>query len=243
MGTQPRNTESTSVTSETHWSSRVRWLVSGWLCLHLTALVAAPMAGPPPASDLSRSVASNLEWYIRPLFLGHGYRFFAPNPGPSHRIRYEVVQDDGTVIDGFFPNLDDQWPRLLYHRMFMISETVNGTVASLPAPEAFAENMAAGEEEAKLLAAEGHPQQAARLKQQLTDERLNYERAVRNRDQLLEAIAQRLAIEHHGSRVNLFLQEHLIPTPLDVELGTSIHDPELIMERPILVWKVSGDEE
>lgn len=241
MGTQPRNNETAATRTEKHWSTGVRWLVTGWLCLHLSALVAAPMAGPPPASDLSRSVASKLEWYIRPLFLGHGYRFFAPNPGPSHRVRYEVVRDDGTIVEGVFPNLDDQWPRLLYHRMFMISETVNASVSSLPSPDAFAENLAAGQEETKRLADDGHYLQAERLKRQLDEEQLGYERALRNRDRLLQAIAQRLAIEHQGSQVKLYLQEHLIPTPLDVELGTSIHDPELIMERPILEWTATED--
>ncbi len=47
-------------------------------------------------------------------------------------MRYEIVTRDGRQIEGSFPDRKAQWPRLLYHRYFMLSEFLN----SLSAPEA-----------------------------------------------------------------------------------------------------------
>jgi hypothetical protein len=63
--------------------------------------------------------------YLDVLSLGNGYRFFAPEPGPSHLVRYEATLDDGTLEQGVFPNRDIHRPRLLYHRYFMLSEFMN----------------------------------------------------------------------------------------------------------------------
>ena len=52
----------------------------------------------------------------------HGYRFFAPDPGPSHLILYEVSLENGETASGRFPDQNVHRPRLLYHRFFMISE-------------------------------------------------------------------------------------------------------------------------
>lgn len=58
--------------------------------------------------------------------ISHGYAFFAPNPGPGHLIRYELEFEDGDKLSGEFPNLKLQWPRLRYHRHFMLSEQLTG---------------------------------------------------------------------------------------------------------------------
>ncbi|MEZ6073414.1 MAG: hypothetical protein R3C10_24860 [Pirellulales bacterium] len=63
--------------------------------------------------------------YLEGAFLNHGYHFFAPEPGPSHLIRYEARLADGTTITGEFPNKEENWPRLFYHRHFMLSEHLN----------------------------------------------------------------------------------------------------------------------
>ena len=65
------------------------------------------------------------EWYrpyLDAFYLNHGYHFFAPEPGPSHLIRYEMILADGAKKTGFFPNKAEHCPRLLYHRHFMLSE-------------------------------------------------------------------------------------------------------------------------
>ncbi|KAA5540188.1 hypothetical protein FYK55_21350 [Roseiconus nitratireducens] len=56
------------------------------------------------------------------LHLDRGYAFFAPDPGPSRLIQAAIVQPDGSVQEELYPDLSSQWPRLLYHRHFMLTE-------------------------------------------------------------------------------------------------------------------------
>jgi hypothetical protein len=86
--------------------------------------------------------------YSQWMYLDHGYFFFAPNPGPSHLVQCQfapsppatnsnVSQDaeprkaDATseIPSSQFPDRKEQWPRLLYHRYFMLSEFYNSRFA------------------------------------------------------------------------------------------------------------------
>ncbi len=61
--------------------------------------------------------------YTRALHLHHAYFFFAPDPGPSYLIAYKATYTDGRpAVEGRFPDLQRHFPRLLYHRHFMLSE-------------------------------------------------------------------------------------------------------------------------
>lgn len=61
-------------------------------------------------------------WYLNALYLNHGYSFFAPDPGPSLVMEYEVQRKDGSTIRrGRLPDVERHWPRLLYHRYFMLT--------------------------------------------------------------------------------------------------------------------------
>jgi len=117
----------------------VRWTDNAWvrrgvtllLLLHLTALFAGPFQLAATREDGTSPFANMIYQavlpYMRVANLDQGYQFFAPNPGPTHLVRYRVEFDDGrepTV--GWFPNLDEHWPRLYYHRHMMLSEYLNG---------------------------------------------------------------------------------------------------------------------
>src|SRR5262245_16091682 len=101
------------------WSLRARLIVSVVLALHVLAVIIGPWSGPPPASQLSQAVANFMAPYLYGLHLNHGYRFFAPNPGPSHLVRYRVTRADGTAVEGQEPDPHQHHPRQLYHRHFM----------------------------------------------------------------------------------------------------------------------------
>ncbi len=119
-----------------HW----RVLISIALLAHLTAIIAAPMAMP-PSSELQQTVAATFRPYLDLAYLDHGYRFFAPEPGPSSIVRYTLEMPDGTKKPGQqFPDKKSEWPRLFYHRHFMLSEKFAGHLPppSLP-PSASAE--------------------------------------------------------------------------------------------------------
>ena len=107
--------------------------VSLALLAYLAAVIVPPLAGPPPASELATAALQPLRPLVGSLFLGHGYRFFAPNPGPGHSITWTMQMADGTIRQGSIPDRDADWPRLLYHRRFMIAEKI---AAFVPPPDA-----------------------------------------------------------------------------------------------------------
>ena len=67
--------------------------------------------------------------YSQCLYINHGYFFFAPNPGPGHLIQCSFSSTPGakTQIENpkqklLLPDRNEHWPRLLYHRYFMLAE-------------------------------------------------------------------------------------------------------------------------
>lgn len=119
--------------SRSSWSPAVRMVVSLGLLVYFAAVIVPPLAGPPPASDLAMAALQPLRPLVGSLFLGHGYRFFAPNPGPGHSIQWTMQMADGSTRQGSIPDRNADWPRLLYHRRFMISEKI---AAFVPPPDA-----------------------------------------------------------------------------------------------------------
>jgi len=106
--------------------SRKRWFFSGLIVFHLLAVVLPPLAFQTASSGSQSSLVQAL---LRPvagygqfLHLDRGYAFFAPDPGPSRLIQVAVVAPDGSVTESMYPDLQSQWPRLLYHRHFMLTE-------------------------------------------------------------------------------------------------------------------------
>lgn len=121
-------------TTADRWPGPVRAAASVAIAVYLAAVVAPPLAGPPPASLLAERIMQPLRPLVGALYLGHGYRFFAPNPGPGHSIRWTVTMPDGSTRSGSIPDRDGDWPRLLYHRRFMVAEKLDALVPSPDAP-------------------------------------------------------------------------------------------------------------
>ncbi|MCA9268060.1 MAG: hypothetical protein KDA41_06295, partial [Planctomycetales bacterium] len=87
------------------WGLRTRRIVSLLLAFHLAAVFVAPWSSPPPASQLSASAARLFHPYLHAVCIYNGYRFFAPDPGPSHIVRYELQYADGRSEPGQFPDI------------------------------------------------------------------------------------------------------------------------------------------
>jgi hypothetical protein len=121
--------QASSGTPQTLRSSRVRGVVSVLLVLHLVAIAAAPLAME-PASLPAKQTFAFFRPYLDAAFLNHGYHFFAPEPGPSHLIRYELTFSDGHAESGVFPDPAMHQPRLNYHRHFMLTEFANQLAVS-----------------------------------------------------------------------------------------------------------------
>ena len=123
---------------------KLRWrlLVSALLVIHLAAVFLPPFDfSTDRSSPLSQGAISLLRPYVEVMYLDHGYFFFAPNPGPSHLVRYKLEFADGRepVIETF-PDIDHHWPRLLYHRHFMLAEALHNTYAPPTPPPIIADN-------------------------------------------------------------------------------------------------------
>ena len=99
------------------------------IVLHLVAILSAPLTVG-PSSQTSRRVWDLLSPYLQALYLNHGFHYFAPEPGSSNLVAWSVTREDGSVISGRFPNFDI-FPRLMYHRHFMLSEVLGNSSAEL----------------------------------------------------------------------------------------------------------------
>lgn len=102
----------------------VRFIVSLLIIWHFAAVFLAALSVPPSSSlvvDITQRPP--MQWYLDALYLNHGHYLFAPNPGPGHLIRYELLDERGGMIaQGEFPSTEKQWPRLRYHRHLMLAD-------------------------------------------------------------------------------------------------------------------------
>jgi hypothetical protein len=117
------------------------FLLNVFLAFHLFAIVVCP-ASVEPSSPLLQSSFGFVSPYLHFLYLDHGFHFFVPDPGASTLVAYEAELPDGSTKSGRFPN-SSIYPRLLYHRFFMLSEYLgNGPENVQPLVErAFARNL------------------------------------------------------------------------------------------------------
>jgi len=174
-----------------------RILITAALLLHLAALIAAPMAVD-PASRLEQNIAQTVRPYLSMTYLDHGYRFFAPSPSAGHLVRYQLEMPDGTTSTGIFPDLKSEWPRLYYHRFFMLSEKLNRLWDSEePAPT--------------------DPPEDHRIWQLNRDTFLK----------VAHSYASQLLSSTGARKVTLELVQHELPSPGDLVRKRSLTDPAL----------------
>jgi hypothetical protein len=105
-------------------------LVNVWIVYHLAAVVLAPWSVP-PSSRLVQNAWRAIGPYVQILYLNHGYHYFAPEPGNSTLVSYVLETADGREEVGRIPHRGI-WPRLLYHRHFMLTEFLASNDAQDP---------------------------------------------------------------------------------------------------------------
>ena len=221
----------------------VRTLLSLGIVAYLAVVLLGPLSNPIPSEHLTGPLGRAVSPAHQALFLGHGYRFFAPDPGPSHLLEYQVSTADGEQVTGQFPNRELHWPRLRYHRWFMLSETIYD--------DRF--NMLTEPEHKKLLDEMGHEIDALRFRKEtanmhrLTKHRdegqRNYEFQKKRTDVLLQQLADYLMRKHEGTSVELFLRERLIASPSDIRSRITLTDSRFLSD-PISIgtFKQRSDE-
>ncbi|MGD9644100.1 MAG: hypothetical protein AB7U73_00200 [Pirellulales bacterium] len=204
----------------TRISPPLKIVLSVLLALHVTALVVCPWSieGSPLAQGMWRVFRP----YVEATFLNHGYHFFAPEPGPSHLVRYEVELPNGDTFAGEIPNLKEEQPRLLYHRHFMLTEflnmlygNVNGDapMASPPAGGDTATTAAAQRRDA-LAGIEAVPGREALPPSESAQQFLAAQQALF--DAYCRSYATHLLRKHNAQRVTLRLVRHNLPFPQEI---------------------------
>ena len=211
------------------WSPLSRTIASVLLLVFMGIVVLGPLSNPIASAHLTAPLARWIQPIHRALYLGHGYRFFAPDPGPNHIVRYRIHRQDGTVDEFHFPDRDQTWPRLMYHRWFMLSETLWDEHAFTPDPDSF---RAAQRDLQNRIDQARQSVNNTRLVQRLEQEQLEmrraYDLATERISGLVEALARELLRRHGGESIELFLQERLIPLPEDVIAGARLDDPDYL---------------
>ena len=209
-------------------SRLVRGLISAGLIFYLAVLFLGPLANPISSDFLTRPLAELVSPIHRVLFLGHGYRFFGPDPGPGHLVVYRVTDREGNVLERHFPDRESTWPRLMYHRWFMLSETIFNEHAMTPDEKSFRQTEVELGEQVKELKKNGKFALSERIARERSKMANQYHDARRRIDELVSSLAGYLLQIHEGTHVELFVQERALPFTVQILTGTKIDDPKFL---------------
>jgi hypothetical protein len=206
------------------WRLVASVLIAGWVSL----VFLGPVTNPSATEELTAPLARQLAPLHQVFFLGHGYRFFAPDPGPAHRVVVRVPGSDEEVWS--LPDRNRHWPRLLYHRWFMLSETLWNETQLLPPREDFQliQQDLAAQAERMLLG--GERQLAATLRRIYDRQEQAWVWGNRRTAELIASVRRELAQRAGQPEVELGLQARLIPFPSDVVLGARLSDVRFLTE-------------
>jgi hypothetical protein len=102
----------------------LRIAISIVIVWHFTAVFMAALSID-SSSPLIANIAQRrpMQWYLDALYLNQGHSFFAPNVGPCGVVHYDLFNQAGQPMGaGDLPSTKEHWPRLRYHRHFMLSD-------------------------------------------------------------------------------------------------------------------------
>ncbi|QDT02774.1 hypothetical protein K227x_11520 [Rubripirellula lacrimiformis] len=196
---------------------RRRLILSVLLVGHLLAVVLPPLSfqtrGPIGLSPVIATLFAPLEGYSQALYMDRGYAFFAPDPGPSHLVQAAITGKDGNRVEQMIPDLEQQWPRLLYHRHFMLSEFLT-----------------------EIYQPPGPPPELVELDRQEAE---NWVRARARYEHFRQSMVDHLESKNPGHQVAIRRIEHVIPDREQyLENPIPLDDPQLyrvLLDRPILL--------
>jgi len=220
--------EEIDVSSPHAWSRTSRIIASLLIAIYLTIVILGPMSNPIRSDNLSGPLSQIVAPFHQSLYLGHGYRFFGPDPGPSHLVYFKVTRTDGETVEGSFPDRNENWPRLLYHRWFMLSETLYEEHAFTPDQKGFDADQEALQKEIDKMKLAGEFELVNVLEAQRLDQTRRYENTRQRISQLVTALENHLLARHHGESVQLFLRERLLPEATETRIGVELDDPRYL---------------
>ncbi len=222
---------------EMSWSGSRRAVASGLILAFLFVVLMGPVTNPISTEELTAPIARALAPVHQTLFLGHGYRFFAPDPGPSHRllVRSSIEEENNLA----FPDRKENWPRLLYHRWFMLSESLWAEYQTMPdraSFDAMQKELDAQATQFREAGKTGLAQSMRAMKERRAEE---WTRGNERIKELTDSVASEMTKRAGGETVQLFLQERAIPMQANVVVGQRLDDPKFLS--PPL--RIGGPEE
>ncbi|MDA7858543.1 hypothetical protein OAU26_02620 [Mariniblastus sp.] len=226
---KPSSSPDTPDLSPLQWTPYARAIATVLILVYLFVVLIGPLANPIASKYFSGPIARQLAPLHRILFLGHGYRFFGPDPGPTHRLVFRGIKKDGSKFEGFFPDRRNQNPRLLYHRWFMLSETLFVEHANQANSNFLKNRQVEYEQQAARLASENRTNQLRQLKLDRQLELRYYQRASERTDFLANSVARVLLDSHQATSIELFSQERSIPFPEEVADGLKLNSEQLLL--------------
>ncbi|KAA1260193.1 hypothetical protein LF1_27320 [Rubripirellula obstinata] len=196
-------------------SRRWRSIASVIVLLHVAAVILPPLAfqarGPLGVSPAIETAITPFEKYAQSFYIDRGYAFFAPDPGPSHLIQAAITDSDGNRVEELYPDLDQQWPRLLYHRHFMLAEYLE-----------------------EIYHPPGPPRELAELDREAAE---YWVRSRARYEHVRQSVVDHLKQKHSGQQVAIRRIEHLIPDlSMFIEQPIALDDPQLyrvLQDQPI----------
>lgn len=212
------------------WGPAARGLASIWLFYHVVAMFVSPWAVP-PTSQLAISIQRYVAHYQTILYLNHGYRFFAPDPGPANVVGFSVTRADGSQINGIFPDrnaINRDYPRLNYHRWFMWSETLGRMFSPWISPDEFAQYVELEKARADELMQSGLNLEADRVLSDLALDQQEWESTARDRIRIFGRVADELLKRHQGVEVRLTMNQRMIPSLSEARAGMRPSDARLL---------------
>ncbi|MFN0021864.1 MAG: hypothetical protein ACKVP0_26760 [Pirellulaceae bacterium] len=213
------------------WSLPLRLTASALISFQVMAIFWPPFtfassAGNGSSSPFADGVMSWFRPYVSIMFLDHGYFFFAPNPGPSHLVHYKVDFSDGRKpVEGVFPNLREEQPRLLYHRHFMLAEALQNAFVPPEAPGAPPLPTNLSQSERRSLEAD--------QKKILDLQTAAWQHRRQQYELLRKSFENHLLAKHGGSQVTITRREHLLLSPDEFfRKGQRLDLPETYIDLP-----------
>lgn len=242
MAKTNQKTELTSAGDAIAWSAGARTGATIALLAFIGIVLLGPLSNPIASEHLTGPLARWVRPVHQALYLGHGYRFFGPDPGPGHRVVYRIENEAGEIEEFHFPDRQRHRPRLMYHRWFMLSETLWDEHAFTPDRESFQAAQRELQQRIDVARRDGAaPVVVRRLEAEQLRMRREFERAVQRITLLVRAVARELLQRHGGRRIELYCQERLIPLPQDVVNGARLDDDAYLTE-PLPIGTYTRDE-
>ena len=213
------------------WSPACRAIASLVIVAYLGIVLLGPLSNPIGSPNLTQPLANFVSPIHQALYHGHGYRFFGPDPSATHRVVVKGVQQDGTGFEAAFPDRKQHWPRLLYHRWFMLSETMFHEFSITPNQTAFQERLKNYDREIARFQEQNKPSLSQQLQHERAVEVELYQISRERFNSLAGSVARVLAQRHKAKTIELFIQERTLPFPEEVVSGMKLGDDEFLSER------------